>query len=124
MIHFLKNATTRLAREQEGAIVSAELMLIATILVIGVIVGLKSVRDSVVSELADVAQGFANIDQSFSFSGVCGHASHTAGSQFQDQVDFCDTSTMNSNNFQSSKCVNVAAWASSESGMSGWNNGY
>ncbi len=40
----------RLWKEEAGAIVSAEIMLIASILVIGVIVGLKSVRDSVVTE--------------------------------------------------------------------------
>ena len=49
----------RLWNEEVGAIVSAEIMLVATILVIGMIVGLKSVRDSVVTELADVAQAFA-----------------------------------------------------------------
>src|SRR5690242_2216678 len=38
---------SRLWKEEVGAIVSAEIMLVATILVIGVIVGLKSVRDSV-----------------------------------------------------------------------------
>ena len=53
----------RLWSEETGAIVSAEIMLVMTILVIGVIVGLKSVRDSVVTELADVAQALGNIDQ-------------------------------------------------------------
>jgi len=115
-----QNVLSRFVHEQEGAIVSAEVMLIATILVIGVIVGLKSVRDSVVSELADVAQAFANIDQSFSYSGICGHAGHSAGAQFSDQADFCDNNSYN--NFQQSKCVNVAAWASSE-GLSNYGYG-
>ena len=105
----------RLWNEQDGAIVSAELMLIATILVIGVIVGLKSVRDSVVTELADVAQAFANINQSFSFSGTCGHAAFTGGSSFGDQLDFCDSFA--NWNVQNSKCVNVADAAFGE----GWN---
>jgi len=55
-----------------GAVVSAEIMLIATVLVIGVIVGLKSVRDSVVSELADVAQAMNVANQSFFFNGMNG----------------------------------------------------
>ena len=111
----MTNSLNRLWNEQEGAIVSAELMLIATILVIGVIVGLKSVRDSVVTELADVAQAFANINQSFSFSGACGHAAFSAGSSFSDQTDFCDTFA--SWGAQNSKCVNVADAALAE----GWN---
>jgi len=109
--------------EETGAIISAEIVLIMTILVIGVIVGLKSVRDSVVSELADVAQAIANLDQSYSFSGVCGHAAFTAGSQFVDLPDFCDQSGDN-NNAQHSKCVNVCVGAMSEQPCFNMGNGY
>ena len=56
----MKLVLARLWKEDAGAVVSAEIMLVGTILVIGVIVGLKSVRDSVVTELADVAQAIAN----------------------------------------------------------------
>jgi hypothetical protein len=94
----------RLWKEEAGAIVSAEIMLIASILVIGVIVGLKSVRDSVVTELADVAQALANVDQSYGYSGTSGHHAFTAGSLFADGIDFCDT---NGNVVQESKCVAI-----------------
>jgi Flp pilus assembly pilin Flp len=80
----------KLWNDETGAIVSAEIMLVATILVIGVIVGLKSVRDSVVTELADVAQALANVNQSYSISGVGGHHAFTAGSAYYDLADFCD----------------------------------
>lgn len=103
----------RLWGEDTGAIVSAEIVLIMTILVIGVIVGLKSVRDSVVSELADVAQAIANLDQSYSYSGVVGHAAFTNGAQFIDRPDFCDQGNDN-HNAQMSKCVNVCVGAMSE----------
>jgi Flp pilus assembly pilin Flp len=90
--------------EETGAIVSAEIMLIATILVIGMIVGLKSVRDSVVTELADVAQAIANVNQSYSYSGVSGHHAFTAGAAFTDRADFCDTEGLPSD-AGNSKCV-------------------
>ena len=108
----MKNLALRFWNEQTGAIVSAEIMLVATILVIGVVVGLKSLRDSVVSELADVAGALGSVNQSFCFSGVCGHGGHMAGSSFQDQADFCD----NENNHcpQKSKCVNVCTQAENE----------
>jgi len=80
----------RLWNEEVGAIVSAEIMLVATILVIGAIVGLKSVRDSVVTELADVAQALGNVNQSYSYSGASGHHTFTAGAAFTDNADFCD----------------------------------
>jgi hypothetical protein len=93
----------RLWNEEAGAIVSAEIMLIASILVIGVIVGLKSVRDSVVTELADVAQALANIDQSYSYSATSGHHAFTAGGSFSDLPDFCDGAAAP----QESKCVTI-----------------
>ena len=93
----------RLWKEETGAIVSAELMLVATILVIGSIVGLKSVRDSVVTELADVAQAIANVNQSYSYSATSGHHTFTAGAAFTDNADFCDTAALS--DAGNSKCV-------------------
>ena len=110
----MKTTLTRLWSEQTGAIVSAEIMLVATILVLGVIVGLKSVRDSVVTELADVAQEFDNINQSYCYSGVSGHDGNTGGGHFRDGRDFCD-SNHGDHGGQQSKCVNVAAFGGSES---------
>ena len=94
----------RLWKEEAGAIVSAEVMLVMTILVIGMIVGLKSVRDSVVTELADVAQALANVSQSYSYSAVSGHHAYTGGGVFTDGRDFCDTNTANDDS-GNSKCV-------------------
>lgn len=93
----------RLWNEEVGAIVSAEIMLVATILVIGAIVGLKSVRDSVVTELADVAQALGNVNQSYSYSGASGHHTFTAGAAFTDNADFCDTAALS--DAGNSKCV-------------------
>ena len=70
----------KLWNDEAGFIVSAELVLIATILVLGMIVGLVSVRDQVVQELGDIALAFGVINQSYSFSGITGHTSSTAGS--------------------------------------------
>jgi hypothetical protein len=96
----------RLWNEEAGAIVSAEIMLVASILVIGVIVGLKSVRDSVVTELADVAQALSNVDQSYSYSATSGHHAFTAGGAFSDLPDFCDQAQANGA-IQESKCVTI-----------------
>jgi Flp pilus assembly pilin Flp len=108
----MKLVFARFWNEQDGAVVSAEIMLIGTILVLGMIVGLKSVRDSVVTELADVAQGMGNLNQSYSFSGINGHAANNGGGQFGDNTDFCDGFGSGGTN---SKCVNVAGFGGSES---------
>jgi len=115
----MKTTMLRLWNEDSGAVVSAEILLVASILVIGVIVGLSSVRDSVVTELADVAQAIANVNQSYSFSGTCGHHAFTGGGSFYDQADFCDRwdSYTDAGN---SKCVQICSSPGMPEGGSSW----
>lgn len=80
----------QLWRDDLGFVISSELILVATILVIGMIVGLATLRDQVVQELGDVGAAFSQLVQSYSFSGITGHTSATAGSAFADFTDFCD----------------------------------
>jgi hypothetical protein len=84
------NKFVALLRDDRGFIVSSELVLIATIVVIGLITGLVTVRDQVIMELADVADAISEVDQSYSFSRVVAHAASTAGTQFNDEPDFCE----------------------------------
>ena len=76
--------------DDRAFVVSSELVLVATIIVIGLVVGLATVRDQVIQELADVAAAVSRGEQSFSFSGLTGHSASAAGSLFNDTVDFCD----------------------------------
>ncbi|MDX1969570.1 MAG: hypothetical protein SFV23_20515 [Planctomycetaceae bacterium] len=76
--------------DDDGFIVSTELVLISTITVIGMIVGLTTVRDVVVIELADVADAISEIDQSYSYGQIVGHCGSTAGVRFHDRADFCE----------------------------------
>ncbi|QDT42253.1 hypothetical protein Pan241w_23350 [Gimesia alba] len=85
------NMLTKFWNDEAGFVVSSELVLIGTILVLGVVVGLATVRDQVVQELGDLALAISNINQSYSFSGVTGHTSSVAGSIFADALDFCDS---------------------------------
>ena len=98
----------KLWNDECGAILSSELVLIATILVIGMIVGLTSVRDAVVTELADVAGAIAMIDQSYSYGAIDGHHSFTDGSWFTDAPDFCDLNDAGAQ-FANSRCVVVCS---------------
>lgn len=79
-----------LLQDEAGFVVSTELVLVATILVIGLIVGQVTLRDQVVTELADTADAISAIDQSYEWSLATGHSSSTAGSEFNDAADFCD----------------------------------
>ena len=77
--------------DDAGFVVSVELILISTITVIGLLAGLTSVRDGVVSELSDVAGAVQDLNQSYSYNGVVGHSSTNVGSNFTDSLDFCDS---------------------------------
>lgn len=76
---------------EEGFVVSSELILVATMLVIGMLTGLNTIRDQVVQELADVGDAFSEINQSYSYSGITSHSGSTAGSGFNDTNDYCES---------------------------------
>lgn len=86
----------KLLNDEAGFIVSAELVLVATLLVIGLIVGLSEVQHAVVSELNDVADAIGQLNQSYYFNGF--HSTkedgsikaYTRGSTFVDFADACD----------------------------------
>lgn len=86
----MKALCTSLVRDEAGFIVSAELILIATIAVLGLVVGLTEVSASVNSELDDVASAVGSMNQSYSYNGLRGCKGASAGSCYGDKVDQCD----------------------------------
>ena len=80
----------RLWADEAGVVISAELTLIGTILILGMIVGLATLRDHVTQELADIAGAIGDLNQSYSFSAITGHQSSVAGTDFLDHGDKCD----------------------------------
>lgn len=85
-----REIAARLYRDEQAFIVSAELVLIATVAVIGLIVGMVAIRDAVVSELSDVAGAMQDLNQSYSYNRVTGHSGWTYGSSWTDRTDWCD----------------------------------
>ncbi len=79
-----------------GVILSAELVLIATILVLGMVVGLVELQCAVVAELSDLGDAFGNLDQSYQVSGLTSVKNNgrikaaTAGASYHDAADSCD----------------------------------
>lgn len=86
----MRNMLTRLWADDAGFIVSTELMITATLLVIGLLVGQVTLRDAVLSELGDLASAINDTSQSYSYTSVTGHSSSVAGAEFSDVADFCD----------------------------------
>lgn len=80
-------------KKRGGFIISLELILISSIVVIGSITGLVAVRNAVVTELGDVASAIGETNQSYSYTGTFLPAkdgtlvSLSAGSRFNDRQD-------------------------------------
>ena len=87
--------------DEAGVILSAELVLIGSILVLGMIVGLVELQCAVVAELSDLSSAFGNLSQSYetsgfrslkvgSSSGNCDAKARTYGAAYSDKADACD----------------------------------
>jgi len=83
MLHVLN----RLWKDEDGFIISTELILIATILVMGLVVGLSQIASEVNEELGDIAAAIGVLDQSYSFAGISGHHGAVNGSVWLDAND-------------------------------------
>lgn len=83
------NIVHKLWNDEAGFIISAELVLVATIGVLSLVVGLSELVLNISSELEDLGSAFASINQSFSLSGLLGHSSSTSASGNIDLLDFC-----------------------------------
>ena len=86
------NIFNALAKDENGFIVSAEIVLVGTILVLGVIVGLTELSYGVNEELEDLGSAIGSINQTYCYSLAKGKKGHVYGSQFNDYRDECDGS--------------------------------
>lgn len=84
------NLARHLLHDDAGFVVSAELVLIATISVLGLVVGLTEVSNGVNQELEDVGAAFGSINQSFRMQGLTSCKARMVGSSFKDHADECD----------------------------------
>jgi Flp pilus assembly pilin Flp len=89
-----------LLQDETGFIISAELILVATLLVLGMIVGLSEVQHAVTQELNDVGDAVGTLNQSFCYSGFSARKydsstnavkAATRGSIFYGSQDTCDS---------------------------------
>ena len=92
----------KLFNDEAGFVVSAELILVATIGVLSMVVGLSSVRDAITEELVDISNAFGSVSQTYNYrslskpasqGGVGNHGS-AAGAGFNDGADDCDCSNV------------------------------
>lgn len=87
----MRNVLAQLINDEAGFIVSAELVLVATIGVLALTVGLTEVAFNVNNELEDVGSAFGSVNQTYQYNGTCGTKGHVSGSVFWDRQDAGDS---------------------------------
>lgn len=76
--------------DEHGFLVSAEMVVIATLVVLGLIAGMSGLQTALIGEYKDLGFAFRSLDQSYFFRGFhgcfsrCGRSSWTSGSAFYD----------------------------------------
>lgn len=89
----MRNFMLKLWNDDRGALIATEWVFVSTIMVIGVVAGLKSVQQAVVSELGDLANAVGSLSQAYSFSGTSGCAGSTSGTRFTDSAHAVSVTT-------------------------------
>lgn len=86
------NLLNALKNDENGFIVSAELVLVGTISVLGMIVGLTELSYGVNEELEDLGSAVGAINQTYYYTLGSGKKGEVVGSTFLDFQDECDSS--------------------------------
>ncbi len=76
-----------LMKDEAGFIVSAELVMIATLGVLAMAVGLSEVAFNINNELQDVGRAFASMNQSFNINGQSNAWGGNGGSSYNDTTN-------------------------------------
>lgn len=87
----MRQIIATLLNDEAGFIVSAELVLIATIGVLSMVVGLSEVAFNINQELEDLGSAIGSVNQSYRFNGAGGNKGQAAGSASSDGRDAGDS---------------------------------
>jgi hypothetical protein len=87
----MKNALKKFWNNEAGFVVTVEMILVATVLVIGLVSGLTLLRDAILGELSDTAASFGNVNQTMAIAGMTytdgASLSGSASSLYQDATE-------------------------------------
>jgi Flp pilus assembly pilin Flp len=87
------NLFAKLWNDDQGALIATEFLFVATILIIGIVVGLSALRGAVNAELAELGNAILALNQGYSISGLTGCCASTEGSQAIDTYGTVSTPT-------------------------------
>ena len=85
----MTNILMTLLNDENGFLVSAELVLISTILIMGLVVGLTEVSFAVNNELEDVASAIGSVNQSFYSNGLHSDGKGCVSGSNTNRIEHC-----------------------------------
>jgi Flp pilus assembly pilin Flp len=77
----MKRLMSKLWGDDQGSLIAAEYLFVATIVGIGTVVGLTGVRNAINAELTELGNAYLALSQGYTISGVMGCCSSVTGSQ-------------------------------------------
>jgi Flp pilus assembly pilin Flp len=77
----MKNLMSKLWNDDGGALIAAEYLFVATIVGIGVVVGLTGVRNAINAELTELGNAYLALSEGYIIKGVTGCGASVDGSQ-------------------------------------------
>ena len=83
----MRTVLFKLWKDDQGALIATEWVFVVTILVIGLVVGLKTVQQAVLNELEEVAGAIGAISQTYSYGGATGCCASVNGSLYTDEIN-------------------------------------
>lgn len=80
---------SKLVSKQGGFVLTTELVLLSTVLVIGLVAGMVTMRDALTAEMEDVSEAIGHLDQTYAFNGIVNGENTAAieGSVYGDATD-------------------------------------
>jgi Flp pilus assembly pilin Flp len=77
----MKHLMSKLWKDDGGALIAAEYLFVASIVGIGIVVGLTGVRNAINAELTVLGDAYLALNLSYTISGVTGCGASVAGSE-------------------------------------------
>lgn len=109
--------------DQNGAVISAELVLVLTVSVLAVIVGLSEVSVAVNTELNDISNAIGALNQSYYFTGFVSNCRGKLKSSYSGSI-FVDQSDDGDNNLTCDIVCGPSSAVGEGGGHGGWGRGY
>jgi len=89
----MRQVFSRLWKDEDG-IVALEYLIVATIIGLGLIVGVTAVRQAIVTELVELAAAITNINQAYSYTAFSVCIAQSGGAQTTDEVPVIDVANV------------------------------